>query len=443
MESNTHVQSIMQDVYDEVNAASKRAGTGLYKDTSDYSADLRAILRNHDVLSIVNQHSLSKLKCKQFDCNLGGFLLSIAVSVMDHELVRALVAKGADPNHGWSYVNGYSHEREMYASAKFLLSLGANPNSDVCNRPPLERAAEDARNLPTLKLLIEAGADPLRPNKDGRFPILYAWHNPEGARILREASASRLKARGSGVVIKRRKQRYDLGEARGILDLMHRIAHDNFRVSVLFVREATEGAVSLAMAEIVGAEEIERDLLKRPPRFAQQAQWILRLQDSDWTAVIRDTGHMGSGQTLVDFDRVTEEAPRLSRALDNALVVHVWQPTLREWRGDEVLWDQDYSPDSIEGSELQDEDDDVEYNRLVEARLRTLDQELAGRGIFLPPVFTETDGFFDRLALWGVRKSDLVFLERVVLQRELSLAKTEHSQEWQDEDAPTTPESDG
>ena len=95
--------------------------------------------------------------------------LNCAASGGHLEIVRALLAAGADPNKSdysplcsvvWSghRYKKVKNAKERLEIAKLLLDAGTDPNGSR-TEDPLVRAA-DNRNLDMVKLLLDAGADP-------------------------------------------------------------------------------------------------------------------------------------------------------------------------------------------------------------------------------------------------------------------------------------------
>jgi ankyrin repeat protein len=108
------------------------------------------------------------------------------------EAIEALVAAGADPDghdhgfNGWTPVMHAVHKRQA-AAVEALLALGADPNRRSGNGDFALLAAAMRGDLPIVRSLLAAGADPLI-EAHGRTTLTNAvWSgNPDVVRALRQ-----------------------------------------------------------------------------------------------------------------------------------------------------------------------------------------------------------------------------------------------------------------
>jgi quinoprotein dehydrogenase-associated probable ABC transporter substrate-binding protein len=117
--------------------------------------------------------------------------LSNAVVADDLDRVKFLVSKGADVNkvdaQGWTPLQSAARQRHDHM-AKLLLELGADPNLGT---PTPLVAALMRDHVPTVKVLVEKGADIEKPGQDGfkPLPLAIAEDKYESAKALIEAGA--------------------------------------------------------------------------------------------------------------------------------------------------------------------------------------------------------------------------------------------------------------
>jgi quinoprotein dehydrogenase-associated probable ABC transporter substrate-binding protein len=117
--------------------------------------------------------------------------LSNAVIANDFDRVKFLVSKGADvnkvDNQGWTPLQSAARQRRDQM-AKLLLELGADPN--LGDPTPLV-AAVMRDHVPTIKVLLEKGADIEAPGQQGfkPLPLAIAEDKYESAKVLLEAGA--------------------------------------------------------------------------------------------------------------------------------------------------------------------------------------------------------------------------------------------------------------
>ena len=113
------------------------------------------------------------------------------------ELAAVLIARGANVN-----ADSASGQTPLHRAAsgsprcvRLLLAAGARAEAaDGLGRTPLESAASN-NNVETAKLLLDAGADPNRENKDGGSAYAAAYDRKPEVKALLEARGGRLSAR--------------------------------------------------------------------------------------------------------------------------------------------------------------------------------------------------------------------------------------------------------
>ncbi|XP_031429925.1 caseinolytic peptidase B protein homolog isoform X2 [Clupea harengus] len=115
---------------------------------------------------------------------LGWTPLMVAAMNRQHNVVKVLLEKGADPNLGDDFSNVYEvsreksiHSLEVLVSREdeFSSRLSSRANFRGCS--PLHYAVL-ADDLTTVNMLLEAGADPLQSNSQGHKPAQYAKDGP-------------------------------------------------------------------------------------------------------------------------------------------------------------------------------------------------------------------------------------------------------------------------
>jgi ankyrin repeat protein len=139
----------------------------------------------------------------------GTGVLVLAIASTHYELAAFLLQQGADPNaagQGWTPLHQIAYTRrpntgvnnpglvpkdrlDSLTLARQLLARGANPNVQATKNPDTVNVgrkrltevgatsfwvAAQTLDLPLMRLLVEHGADPLRPNSTGDTPLLAA-----------------------------------------------------------------------------------------------------------------------------------------------------------------------------------------------------------------------------------------------------------------------------
>jgi uncharacterized protein len=116
------------------------------------------------------------------------------------QLAALLIAKGADVN-----ASNDADQTPLHIAAggspqcvRILLAAGAKPEAgDRLGRTPLDWAASESvtnasnTSLETARLLLDAGADPNRENKEGVSPFMQAYNRPDMKALL-QAHGGRL-----------------------------------------------------------------------------------------------------------------------------------------------------------------------------------------------------------------------------------------------------------
>jgi quinoprotein dehydrogenase-associated probable ABC transporter substrate-binding protein len=117
--------------------------------------------------------------------------LSNAVIANDFDRVKFLVSKGADVNkadsQGWTPLQSAARQRRD-DMIKLLIELGADVNA---GEPTPLAAALMRDHVPSIKVLLEHGADMEKPGQDGfrPLPLAIAEDKYEAAKALMEAGA--------------------------------------------------------------------------------------------------------------------------------------------------------------------------------------------------------------------------------------------------------------
>lgn len=164
--------------------------------SKDDPAGLQKSIRAGDVASVARR--LSSGVSANYVLRYGGppgasaSLLHIAVEAGQIEVVKLLLASGADPNIRDSggrtpltWVVGFT-DANLQTRAdilRVLLEASANPNiSDAEGKTPLARASAFGK-MDMLAQLLQAGADPNLQDKNGNSALHLAC-SPEVARLL-------------------------------------------------------------------------------------------------------------------------------------------------------------------------------------------------------------------------------------------------------------------
>jgi len=118
---------------------------------------------------------------------VGDTALHLAAAGYRVEIVRILLAAGADPNaarnhrrssplHYAADANHWDPDAQADTIA-YLISAGADPNAlDKSGVGPLHRAVR-TRSLPAVRALLDGGANPRLPNGSGSTPHDLAIHD--------------------------------------------------------------------------------------------------------------------------------------------------------------------------------------------------------------------------------------------------------------------------
>lgn len=110
----------------------------------------------------------------------------------DEAVVIAKIRSGEDPNVRHKVLDmtplHYMASRGKTEAVRLLLEKGADPNAQAkpSNETPLQGAVFHYRNLETIQLLVDHGANPRLPDWKGRTAISHAalMPDPEGSAIL-------------------------------------------------------------------------------------------------------------------------------------------------------------------------------------------------------------------------------------------------------------------
>jgi ankyrin repeat protein len=137
-----------------------------------------------------------------------GTALTIASTMGQPEIIEALLAKGADINHG----EDREQRARAVATVKVLLAHGADPNARIHQEKPTVRAldevefegatpialAAEVNNLEAIKLMVDAGGNPNIATSHGTTPLMLASGaatDVQRARSIEERSTALTTAR--------------------------------------------------------------------------------------------------------------------------------------------------------------------------------------------------------------------------------------------------------
>ncbi|MGH0159170.1 UNVERIFIED_CONTAM: hypothetical protein FKN15_066409 [Acipenser sinensis] len=111
---------------------------------------------------------------------LGWTALMVAAMSRNHNVVKILLAAGADPNLGDEFSNVYDTSREKGIHSLEVMVTREDEFSNRLNNRASFRGctalhyAVLADDLRTVQILLEAGANPLLANEMGHTPLMYA-----------------------------------------------------------------------------------------------------------------------------------------------------------------------------------------------------------------------------------------------------------------------------
>jgi ankyrin repeat protein len=120
------------------------------------------------------------------------FEMGNAIGLHDVRRLKALIKKG------WPIPDScvvYAYNLGYHDLLPLLFAAGANPNVKLIHRVPSKWATMVGNcirdgNIPTLKMLLEHGADPNLPSNGARPIVLAAvWGNPKILRLLIKSGA--------------------------------------------------------------------------------------------------------------------------------------------------------------------------------------------------------------------------------------------------------------
>lgn len=284
--------------------------------------------------------------------------------------------------------------------ARLLLAAGANPNAVAGNHvPALHFATYDDESLDLVRILVDAGADPLAVNAVGESPIDNArrFGSPEMVALLREAAAPRLAGlKRKSLATMRRKKRVDVESARGVMDLAESFASLDYEYSFAMVDAPVE-AVARELADRWRAPRLEAEAHQRLVKDADAYTAVLALRSNPWTLVLpSDTG----------FSREVEEAAKwLSETLaTRAMSCRFHLAT--EYREGELV------------ASAGDYDDEWSLYR-VRRNVSEVSEWLGERGVFVPKIHVGGNGYWAEVLVCGLRKADLGRLD-IVVQAEIA-----------------------
>ncbi|HET9217059.1 MAG TPA: ankyrin repeat domain-containing protein [Terriglobia bacterium] len=186
---NTEFTQFLLDKGADINAKTDRAYTPLMTGLSSGRLE-----KNSSVLLLIDRGA--DLNAITDD---GNTALALAVARRQIDVVRALLAKGADPNKKGKNGNGvlvdllgspgggFTREGSV-ETALLLINGGADVNATLSNGTSALSLAVQARQIDIVRALLAKGADPNKAN-DFRQTVLQAASDPEIRQLLINAGA--------------------------------------------------------------------------------------------------------------------------------------------------------------------------------------------------------------------------------------------------------------
>jgi quinoprotein dehydrogenase-associated probable ABC transporter substrate-binding protein len=162
---------------------------GSYIKLADQKFEARPDLASPD--QVVTQEKLEAWLADGADPNQE---LSNALIANDHERIKFLVSKGADPNapdlQGWTPLTNAARQRHD-KTIDLLVELGADPNRGDGNGVTPLAAALMRDHVPSIKMLVDKGANLEEPGQQGFRPLALAIAESkyEAAKALMEGGA--------------------------------------------------------------------------------------------------------------------------------------------------------------------------------------------------------------------------------------------------------------
>lgn len=411
--------------YEELIELLERVCDGRIEST-DQEAERAAELIRSGLLDGVVDMVLTRLQRERWG---GRTLLWYAAKGARPSLVAALLDAGADPNRelcldasadsgldrlplmaAISSVGGIFELRPTAAATEcvgLLLGAGANPDAPAeSGARPLSSAVSrpgvfPASRLPMMRMLLEAGADPLLGDDFGQTAIAKAreFRDWEAVRLLRAAAAPRLSTlRRKTLSARRRKgSSYDPVSSRGTDAFVRSATDEDYEVSFFAARAPVE-QVAGALARIVDsprwAKEAHKSLVPACHTFVAVVAW----RDNPWTICM----YNGRGW---DFEHDRTDAAELSRVL-GAPVYYCFVHAAERYEAGEIVEQLggDVSPESSLPA--------------LRVNASAVSAALGERGVFVPEMYVESTGYWVEVVIRGMKASDVERLDIVVLRED-------------------------
>ncbi|NOY91463.1 MAG: hypothetical protein GXP55_09655 [Deltaproteobacteria bacterium] len=371
---------------------------------------------------------LERLSTQDFELfdHDGGRLNSLVQSLAKHDFeqhIPKLAAKGVPLHPVWATITDYRVDpAEMLEKSKALLSMGAHPDGNG-NGDPLRWVAEAPEQLPVLRLLLEAGANPMLKGQDAATAMSLALQrNPEGVVLLREYAQPYLaKKRGAALHTRKRSPAYELPQVTGAADFLKPLEPVDYQCRVILVRAAPEVDVASEIAALT-AGRVERDFRKRLAEDRDWTWWVLRIEGYEWTIVLHDVGRLIGPAVLALYPFIDGYVPKLSAMPGVEVVLDLSCGGLSEWQQGEVTMS---TSKLVEPMSIEELKQAVAEGRPLFETQKPLWQEqreeqeqvertFRERHVFLPLIDPEDDGYHSTITIWGVKKSQVLQLDRIV-----------------------------
>lgn len=348
-------------------------------------------------------------------------LLVLCVKSNLAALVAALLERGADPNMG---LVSQGATRKCPAS-QYDTPLGAAGNSEEITRLLLDAGANVhllsrgsppllyARDIGAIRLLLEAGADPLAGG-DSRSPLADALAVlPEGherIRVLRTAAMKQLEGkRLSSISCKAGKHFVSSAEARGVRMFMQFWIDNDWDWAVSLVK-ASRSETTAALHDLFPKSEVHAPA-KNAIFDAHRPIFVVELKGMPWTIVFDELG----GKSL--DGRIEEIGEPLSKKLGCEVLSFGNSKGLRYESG-ELL--ESHSNDwSVEVANVESgayDVEDEELDSIEEVVLASIDKWFVDKDVFLPEASFASDGLLLKLELRGIKKKDVAGHDVVVVE---------------------------
>ncbi|MEM9865702.1 MAG: hypothetical protein AAF938_29105 [Myxococcota bacterium] len=248
--------------------------------------------------------------------------------------------------------------------------------------------------------------DPTYIDESGVPPITNArvWGHDENVRLLREYAKPFLeKKKGASLVAKRSRYKLDpSGDRHG--EGLRRLYKDEPRWELIAVRAAVK-----EVRAVFPALHVHADAHKQLVPEEKRQLFVLRLKGMPWTFCVRRLG----SYNLEGREWIRSNAEAWSSALGDT--IGFWGLQAFHYEKGSLVGEHSWAIDDVDDDRLDDDEDLIDE---TEACLfGEMDKWLASADLLLPGMEDVSDGYSRKLAVVGVKKSDVEEMAIVDLER--------------------------